>query len=93
MEICVDCAKRLGFVPKDKAVGVWKSKCAYCGQVKEVCDDENDYYPPKETKKYPLNVPKKLHYPSFRKATGKEPETQKLVHELLEHVIKNGGWF
>ena len=49
METCVDCAKRLGFVPKDKAVGVWKSKCAYCGQVKEVCDDENDYYPPKET--------------------------------------------
>lgn len=32
--ICEECARNLGFVPKDKAIGVWMDKCEVCGEEK-----------------------------------------------------------
>lgn len=30
--VCSDCAKKLGFTPKDKVVGVWMDNCDNCMQ-------------------------------------------------------------
>lgn len=40
--VCVKCAKALGYVMKDKVVGVWIGECEFCGKRKpltSLCHD------------------------------------------------------
>lgn len=46
--VCDDCARTLGFTPKDKVVGVWTDKCGICHQRKPCTDLHHDWNPPKE---------------------------------------------
>lgn len=36
--VCDDCARTLGFTPKDKAVGVWMDECGVC-HLRKACTD------------------------------------------------------
>ena len=45
--VCDDCARLLGFTPKDKVVGVWIGKCGICHQNKTCTDLWHDWNPPK----------------------------------------------
>lgn len=45
-DICFNCAKELGFKPKDKAVGVWVGECSVCHETKPCTDAHHDWYSP-----------------------------------------------
>ena len=42
--ICFDCAKALGYTPKDKTVGVWIDTCDKCKQLKPCTNLHHDWY-------------------------------------------------
>lgn len=46
--ICRDCARQLGFKPKDKVVGVWVGECEVCHQHKTCTDLWHDWEPIKK---------------------------------------------
>jgi len=41
--VCRECALAAGFVPKNKAVGVWVDECALCGERKPCTDLVHDW--------------------------------------------------
>ena len=41
--VCGDCARTLGFTPKDKVVGVWMDECVVCHQHKACTDLWHDW--------------------------------------------------
>ena len=49
VSVCEECAKEVGFVPKDKVVGVWMATCDICGVLKPCTDLWHDWQK-KETK-------------------------------------------
>lgn len=42
-EICDKCARKLGFVPKDKTVGIWMGECEVCHERKPCTDLWHDW--------------------------------------------------
>lgn len=46
--VCDDCARTLGFTPKDKIVGVWMDECEVCHLQKPCTDLHHDW---KQSKK------------------------------------------
>lgn len=46
--VCSDCAKKAGFAPKEKAVGVWLDKCGICHERKMCTNLWHDWAPPKK---------------------------------------------
>ena len=45
--VCGDCARTLGFTPKNKVVGVWMGECGVCHQRKPCTNLWHDWNPPK----------------------------------------------
>ena len=43
--VCFDCARKAGFTPKKKAVGVWFGKCEICLMQKPCTDLWHDWIP------------------------------------------------
>ena len=48
--VCGDCARTLGFTPKDKTVGIWMDECGVCHLRKPCTDLHHDWEPAKERK-------------------------------------------
>ena len=48
MNICRECSKEKGLVPKDKIVGTYNDNCDTCGEFKTVRDEHHDYEQNKE---------------------------------------------
>ena len=46
--VCRECALAAGFVPKNKAVGVWVDKCVMCGERKPCTDLAHDWIRPRK---------------------------------------------
>lgn len=46
--VCDDCARTLGFTPKNKIVGVWTDECGVCHQRKSCTNLWYDWNPPKK---------------------------------------------
>lgn len=46
--VCFDCARKSGFTPKDKAVGVWTDECGICKKKKPCTNLWHDWVPLKE---------------------------------------------
>jgi hypothetical protein len=46
--VCRDCAKKAGFVMKDKAVGVWTDECGICHEQKMCTNLWHAWVPPKK---------------------------------------------
>ena len=46
--VCDDCARTLGFTPKDKIVGIWMDECGICHQRKPCTDLWHDWDPAKK---------------------------------------------
>ena len=45
--VCEDCARTLGFTPKNKIVSVWIGECEVCHQRKPCTELLHDWNPPK----------------------------------------------
>lgn len=42
-DVCDRCARKAGFVPKDKIMGVWVGKCEICHKRKPCTDLHHDW--------------------------------------------------
>ena len=49
--VCNDCAKKAGFKPKNKMVGVWMDVCSICHKQKPCTDLIHDWYKPNKKEK------------------------------------------
>lgn len=47
--VCFDCAKKAGFTPKNKVVGVWTDKCGICHKWKPSTNLWHDWKPTKKS--------------------------------------------
>ena len=47
--VCSDCARKAGFVPKKKTVGMWVGECDICHKEKPCTDLWHDWVPKKES--------------------------------------------
>ena len=41
--VCSDCARNMGWKPKDKVVGVWPGKCDVCGKNRSLTSLHHDW--------------------------------------------------
>lgn len=41
--VCDECARRMGWQPKDKVVGTWTGKCDFCGEFKPLTSLHHDW--------------------------------------------------
>ena len=41
--VCSDCARNMGWKPKDKVVGVWPGKCDVCGKKRPLTSLHHDW--------------------------------------------------
>ena len=46
--VCFECARKAGFTPKNKTVGVWVDECGICHERKPCTDLLHDWIPPKK---------------------------------------------
>lgn len=46
--VCFDCARKAGFTPKEKAVGVWVGECEICHERRPCTHLWHDWNPPKK---------------------------------------------
>lgn len=44
--VCFDCARKAGFTPKEKAVGVWVGECEICHERRPCTHLWHDWNPP-----------------------------------------------
>lgn len=49
--VCSDCARKAGFTPKNKVVGVWTGECGICHEQKPCTNLWHDWVPPKKKKR------------------------------------------
>lgn len=42
--VCSDCARKMGWKPKNKVVGVWQGKCDFCGKTTGLTSLHHDWY-------------------------------------------------
>ena len=46
--VCLDCARKAGFTPMEKAVGVWVGECEICHERRPCTHLWHDWNPPKK---------------------------------------------
>ena len=48
--VCSDCAAKMGYVKKDKIIGVWRGVCEFCGEEKPLTSLVHDWRKESEVK-------------------------------------------
>lgn len=70
--VCFDCAKREGFVLKEKAMGVWEGECEICHQRRPCTHLWNDWNPPRQKREGEMTRKMRPKMPKTAKKAGKE---------------------